>query len=195
MFRYSINLSVALLSITLFGFPALASESDDHQQPAGSVRLVIVEMDAIKGKALFIEKACITCHAINGVGGEDGPPIGADSMDAEMNVFEFAARMWNRSHGMWVAQMAAFDELIELSGPELAHIIAFAHDVKVQETVTEAAIPPRIKEMMRHGHGDEDDDHDELEEDHHDDEENEDDHGQENEDDHGHENEGEQHSD
>ncbi|MEE8394321.1 MAG: c-type cytochrome, partial [Rhodospirillales bacterium] len=76
----------------------------DHPPLNNPVKLMIPVLNAVKGKELFIEKGCITCHAVNGVGGEDGPQIDAHVMEPHMDVFQFAARMWNHSQGMVAAQ-------------------------------------------------------------------------------------------
>lgn len=113
------------------------------------VELYLPEMNAERGKKLFINKGCITCHSINGVGGE-GLPLDTSAMKPRMNAFQFAARMFNHSVGMIATQEEVFGEQIKLTGQELADITAFTHDHKVQHTVTLKDIPHKIMMKMHH---------------------------------------------
>lgn len=56
-------------------------------------RLVMPIMNAERGKKLFVDKGCVACHAINGVGGHDAPPMDAHEMGGLMSPFDFAAKM------------------------------------------------------------------------------------------------------
>lgn len=186
LYRRPLHVAATLLFSIAFNAQVLAAEKHgeaghqetipDHQPLDEPVKLKLVNpvMDAVKGKELFIEKACITCHAVNGIGGEDGMKIDAHVMLPEMDVFQFAARMWNHSQVMVAAQFEAFDEQIELTGQELANITAFVHDDAVQHTVTKDSIPPRVQKMMHHEHSE---GHDDPSEKMHDDEEHEEGHG------------------
>ena len=116
-------------------------------------RLRMPKMDPANGKKLFIDKACVACHSVNGVGGEDAPALDAHTMDAVMSPFDFAARMWNHAYGMILAQQEALDEQIELSGQELADLIAFFHNDELQHTLKDGDITPEVREKMDHAHG------------------------------------------
>jgi len=114
--------------------------------------LVIPEMNAAKGRKLFASKGCVACHSINGVGGEDAPPLDAEYMDRPMNPFDFAAKMWRGAEAMVMLQREELGDVIELTGDDLANIIAFVHDPDQQATFSKDDIPHEIAEMM---HGDE----------------------------------------
>ena len=60
----------------------------------GQGMLRLPQMDPARGRKLFASKGCVTCHSINGVGGEDATPLDAHTMPSMMNPFEFAAKMW-----------------------------------------------------------------------------------------------------
>lgn len=115
-------------------------------------RLVMPIMDPVNGKTLFVDKGCVACHAINGVGGHDAPAMDAHEMDKKMNPFEFAAKMWNHAPGMIAAQEEAFGEMITLTGAELADIIAFVHNDATQHGFSERDLTPAARKMMQHGH-------------------------------------------
>ncbi len=116
--------------------------------------LAIPPFDAEKGRKLFAAKGCVVCHSVNGIGGEDAPEFAADYMDYPMNAFEFAARMWRGAEAMVMMQQEELGEQIELTGEELAAIIAFLHDKDEQAKFSQADIPHDIEELM-HGGGDE----------------------------------------
>ncbi|KNG95031.1 hypothetical protein ATO11_03950 [Pseudaestuariivita atlantica] len=146
--------------------PAFADE--DAAQGSGQILtagLILPAMDAARGRALFAEKGCVVCHSINGTGGEDAPMLDAEFMDEVMNPFDFAARMWRGAGAMVMMQEDELGGQIELTGQELADIIAFVHDANEQAKFSEADIPHEIEEMM-HG-GEEEDGHDDgMKEDH-----------------------------
>lgn len=143
-----------------------ASESGGHMMGDGQgemmgeteghmpgMRLMMPDFDAARGRKLFASKGCVACHAINGVGGHDATALDAHTMTWSMNPFEFAAKMWRMAPAMIYAQEEALGEQIFFTGDELADIIAFVHNDEEQHRFSEADIPPEIREMMHHTHG------------------------------------------
>ncbi len=118
--------------------------------------LAIPAFDPAKGRKLFASKGCVVCHSVNGVGGEDAPEFSAEYMEEPMNAFDFAARMWRGAPAMIAMQEEELGEQIELTGEELAAIIAFVHDGEEQAKFSQADIPHDIEELMHGdaGHGD-----------------------------------------
>ncbi len=141
----------AFAFILVSGLPARAG----HQQKraAQPSRLIMPIMNPEWGKRLFVDKGCIACHAINGVGGHDAPPMDDHVKREYMNPFEFAARMWNHAPGMIAAQEGAFGEQIFFTGEELANITAFVHDDNAQHTFSEKDLTEKAHKMMAHEHG------------------------------------------
>lgn len=116
-------------------------------------RLVMPIMNSQRGKSLFVDKGCVACHAVNGVGGHDAPALDAHEMRGLMNPFDFAAKMWNHAPGMIAAQEDALGEQILFTGDDLADIIAFVHDDKAQHSFGEADLTVKSRQMMHHEHG------------------------------------------
>ena len=143
----------------VFTVIAAAATFADHvpaTQPMGMAhgsRLVIPIMDPQRGKALFVSKGCVACHAINGVGGHDAPSMDAHREMGLVNPFDFAARLWNHAPAMIAAQEGAWGEQIYFTGDELADIIAFIHHDEAQHRFSEADVTPEAREMMHHDHG------------------------------------------
>lgn len=111
--------------------------------------LAVPPMDAHRGRELFLQKGCIVCHQVNGVGGEIGPPLDAADMPVPMNAFEFAARMWRGADAMIQMQRQLFGDQIELTGKDLADLVAFAHDEAEQAELSEDDIPDDLKKMIQ----------------------------------------------
>jgi len=112
------------------------------------MHLKMPAMDPAAGRALFAAKGCVVCHSINGVGGTDAPALDAKYMDDPMNPFEFAASMWRGAAAMIAMQDEELGGQIELTGDELANIIAFVHSPQEQATFSKADIPANIAALM-----------------------------------------------
>ncbi len=65
-----------------------------------------------------------------------------------MNAFEFAARMWRGAAAMTVMQEEELGGVIDLTGQDLADLIAFVHDAEEQTKLTENQIPERFRKML-----------------------------------------------
>ncbi len=112
------------------------------------VGVVMPPMDPVRGRHLFVEKGCIACHSVNGVGGDLGPALNAADMPRPMNAFEFAARMWRGAEAMIALQEDLLGEAISLNGQELADLVAFAHDAVEQARLTGDQIPERFHGLI-----------------------------------------------
>ena len=112
------------------------------------IGLVLPAMDAARGRALFLNKGCVMCHSVNGVGVEIGPSLNAADMPFPMNMLEFAARMWRGASTMTAMQEEQLGGVISLTGQELADLIAFAHDAQEQRRLTQSQIPERFRDKL-----------------------------------------------
>ncbi len=112
--------------------------------------LSLPPMDAANGRLLFGSKACVVCHSVNSIGGEDAPMLDAELMDQPMNPFDFAAKMWRGAEAMVIMQREELGNVIQMSGKELADITAFVHDRQEQAKFSTADIPEDIQELMDH---------------------------------------------
>ncbi len=112
------------------------------------VGVVMPPMDSGRGRLLFLEKGCIACHSVNGVGGNIGPALNAGDMPRPMNSFEFVARMWRGARAMTELQEGLFGEVISLSGQDLADLVVFAHDPEEQAKLTKDQIPERYHSLI-----------------------------------------------
>ncbi len=112
------------------------------------IGLALPPMDSHRGRKLFLDKGCVVCHSVNGVGGVVGPSLNAADMPHPMNAFEFAARMWRGAPAMIQMQQDLLGEVISLSGQDLADLVAFAHDEAEQSELETEQIPMRYRALI-----------------------------------------------
>ena len=133
-------------------FEAMSAMSpEDMQRVMGlmmDIGLVLPPMDSHRGREIFLEKGCIVCHSVNRVGGTVGPPLNAADMPQPMNAFEFAARMWRGAPAMAQMQEDLLGDVVDLSGQDLADLVAFAHDQAEQGELTSEQIPARFRDLV-----------------------------------------------
>jgi mono/diheme cytochrome c family protein len=104
--------------------------------------------DAARGRALFVSKGCVACHAINEVGGTTGPPLDFEFMPVEIDPLDFVGRMWRSAEAMISMQQSLFGAQLDFTGQELADIIAFAHDPEEQRKFSEADVPLDLRRLI-----------------------------------------------
>lgn len=124
--------------------PATAAGTDD----AAAAGLALPAMNPQHGKEIFVRKGCVICHAVNGIGGADGLPLDAETMDPAGNPFEFFARMLTGMAPMLAMQDDRLGGQIHLTTKELADLVAFIHDAAAQKTLSKKDIPENIKKLM-----------------------------------------------
>ncbi len=126
------------------------SEEDMHRTMdfLMDIGLVVPTMNSHSGAEAFMNKGCIVCHAVNGVGGEIGPSFDAEEMPEPMNAFEFAARMWRGAPAMAQMQEDLLGEMIAMDGQELADIVAFVHDKDAQDEISAGDVPEEFRVLI-----------------------------------------------
>ena len=117
--------------------------ADSMAQGAG------LQGDAARGRALFVSKGCVACHAVNEIGGTSAPPLDVEAAPGEVDPLDFVARMWRGAEPMVFMQQSLFGAQLDFTGEELADIIAFAHDPEEQRKFSEADVPPALRRLIR----------------------------------------------
>jgi len=150
--RYHRAAFSAVLVAVALAFAGTSASATSHSTITSDATvttgLVLPVMDAANGRLLFASKGCVVCHSVNGVGGEDAPMLDAEFMDQPMNPFDFAANMWRGAETMVLMQREELGSVIQMSGQELADIIAFVHDPEEQAKFLGADIPVSIQTLM-----------------------------------------------
>lgn len=144
--------ALALCAVVLVGLAAVPASvvSAEEASPAAapSPGFVVAFGDSERGKALFTGKGCVVCHSINGIGGQAGPALDADPTQPQLDVFDFAARMWRGASTMIVLQEMELGYQIDLTGQELADLARFIHDAEAQRQFQETDVPELIRDWM-----------------------------------------------
>ncbi|MHA7871017.1 MAG: c-type cytochrome, partial [Hyphococcus sp.] len=115
MARFTAPLGALCAAMFVVGCEAEQSSTRVERPKIGydaGPQMVRHSMDPVKGRALFIDKGCVICHAVNGVGGKAAPALDAPVGDGPVDPLEFAARMWRGAPAM-----------IELQSIELGYAI------------------------------------------------------------------------
>lgn len=148
--RRAIAICLAITALTAHSAPAAAAHGMKDNMNNNSM-LDMPMMDAARGRTLFASKGCVVCHSVNGVGGTDAPALDANTMQGPMNPFEFAARMWRGAEAMIAMQQSELGYQIELTGQDLADIIAFVHSPAQQSRFTIADVPEKFRRKLKEG--------------------------------------------
>ena len=133
-------LSVAFTALLGLAQPALAQDKKVQ-------KMALPLANAAEGRRLFVNKGCVVCHSVNGIGGKAAPALDATG-GAYVDVFDFVARMWRGAPTMIVLQEMELGYQIELNGDELAHLAAFAADPAEQARFSDSDIPEVIRDWM-----------------------------------------------
>jgi cytochrome c len=149
------GLTLSLTILTVAGTRAYAEHvpASEGMEAVHGAQLVIPMMNPERGERLFVDKGCVACHSINGVGGHDAPAMDAHRQMGLVNPFDFAAKMWNHAPAMIAAQEEALGEQIYFTGDELADMIAFLHDDEAQHSFGESDLTDAARKLMHHEHG------------------------------------------
>lgn len=130
---------LALVGLALAQHPAQAQTM---------VEAVTPTVDPSRGRTLFVRKACVVCHAVNGIGGGMGPSLDAEPGQGPVDVADFAARMWRGAGPMVWLQNYELGYQINLTGEDIAHLAGFASDADEQAKFEENQVPGRILELL-----------------------------------------------
>ena len=103
--------------------------------------------DASAGKTLFVEKGCIYCHSVNGVGGKAAPALDAPG-GGVVDPLEFAARMWRGAPAMIELQGVELGYSIWLEADEIANLAAFHANRDVQRSLTLESVPEETRDAF-----------------------------------------------
>jgi mono/diheme cytochrome c family protein len=80
------------------------------------------------GRELFVEKKCIQCHSVGGVGGRVGPDLVA--LGVRRSPVEFAATIWNKAPAMMAAMATRNITVPQLRPEDMADLVAYLYSVR-----------------------------------------------------------------
>lgn len=106
----------------------------------------LLPADPDRGKKLFEEKSCATCHSLRGEPGRMGPQLQSRGQ-LPPTVVRFAGAMWNHSPQMWRAMRARGVKRPVFREREMADLVAFLYSLSYYEP----GGSPRVGEMLFEG--------------------------------------------
>ena len=122
--------------------------SEDPSKPGSPNIEMRQEANAQAGRRLFVEKGCVTCHAINGVGGKVASALDAQTELDAIDVADFSARMWRGAAAMVELQSLELGYTIWLEGDDLVNLAAFAADATEQKKLSLEDIPEGLRDAF-----------------------------------------------
>lgn len=138
-----------LLHILTAGLAACSGEAgkqaEDNIHGLDTVRR---ELDSQAGRGLFVEKGCVICHSVNGVGGKAAPVLDAQIGAPPVDPLDFAARMWRGAPAMIELQSVELGYTIYLTADEIANLAAFAADREEQKKLAIDQVPETMRESF-----------------------------------------------
>ena len=143
-------LAVLAMAIPLtldLGTARAAGESPQMVQRQGQ-DIVVPDVDAMRGRRLFVMKGCVTCHAVKQVGGKAAPALDAPEGSTSVHLLDFAARMWAGASAMQELQAIELGYRIELTGDEIGDLAAFAADPAAQKGFSIDEVPDLLKDWF-----------------------------------------------
>lgn len=90
--------------------------------------LYVLPGRAAEGRVVFVERQCIECHSVGGVGGRVGPDLAEREM--QVGLTEFAAAMWNKEPAMIAAMEARDITVPQLGAGEMADLVAYLYSIQ-----------------------------------------------------------------
>lgn len=136
----------ALLAV--FGLAACGEGANSGERQADAAHglgVVSHEVNSANGRSLFVDKGCVICHSVNGVGGKAAPALDAAIGAPAIDPLDFAARMWRGAPAMIELQSIELGYTIYLTADEIADIAAFAGDIAEQKTLNLEDVPETLR--------------------------------------------------
>ncbi len=82
--------------------------------------------DSLRGREVFLRDRCVSCHSINGQGGDVGPDL-TQPVVRGFSPHQLATVLWNHAPGMWAAWQAKKVERPELREQDAADLFVYLY--------------------------------------------------------------------
>lgn len=117
-------------------------------EPPVEMQVATPAVNARRGRILFVTRACVICHSVNGVGGKAAPALDAQGQSAKLNPLDFSARMWRGAPAMASLQAIELGYVIDLSAQDIADLAAFAASPDEQALLTLDSTPVNLRDWF-----------------------------------------------
>ncbi len=136
------------IALSLGQGAAMATDGSPQLAQRQGQMIVVPDVDAMRGRRLFVMKGCVSCHRVKDVGGKAAPALDAPEGSTSVNLLDFAARMWRGASAMQDLQSLELGYQIELTGNEIGDLAAFASDPAAQEGFSNDEVPDLLKDWF-----------------------------------------------
>ena len=121
--------------------------------PPAAFEVDMPQMNARRGRILFVTNGCVICHQVNGVGGRAAPDLSASphaegAGPAAVNPLAFSARIWRGAPAMTALQAIELGYVIDLDAQDLADLAAFAASPQEQALLTLSSTPEGMRDWF-----------------------------------------------
>lgn len=116
------------VALSCFGLCAPpAAQCGAENTPQATADQSELPQDPLTGRTLFVEKGCITCHAVWGQGGNLGPDLTRAKIG--LSLLEFAGVLWNHSPAMIEMMRSRRIPRQPISATEMADLASFLYSL------------------------------------------------------------------
>jgi hypothetical protein len=126
----------------------MATAAENPPRRGQQQLIVMPDVDAARGRRLFVTKGCVSCHSVKDVGGKAAPALDAPEEGTPVNLLDFAARMWRGAPAMQELQALELGYRIELSGGEIGDLAIFVSDLEAQRGFSIDEIPDLLRDWF-----------------------------------------------
>ena len=131
-----ISVLAAAAFVVSCGGPEREAGTESEGAVAVSLKPAVTrDVDPMRGRTAFVEKGCVICHSVNGVGGKAAPALDAEIGAPAVDPLDFAARMWRGAPAMIELQAIELGYTIYLTADDIADLAAFAADRDAQKSL------------------------------------------------------------
>ena len=124
---------------------ALAGEGAAVEAPK---TLVLPLVNIERGRRLFVNKGCVICHSINGIGGQAAAALDAEPGRTSIDILEFVARMLLGASAMLDLQATELGYQIGLIPQEIGDLAAFVYDPEAQAEFSYDEVPVPLQDWI-----------------------------------------------
>ena len=128
--------------------PISAASAGEGATFAPSKTLVLPLVSIENGRRLFVNKGCVICHSINGIGGQAAAALDAEPGRTSIDILEFVARMLLGASAMLDLQATELGYQIGLIPQEIGDLAAFVYDPEAQAEFSYDEVPVPLQDWI-----------------------------------------------
>jgi len=144
-----LGLLLGLMVLTIWlvsGWHNDVAAQESGLEPQSTLVLPLISVE--RGQQLFVNKGCVICHSINGVGGQAAAALDAPPGNRAIDVLDFVSRMFMGASAMLDLQATELGYQIALRPQEIGDLAAFVYDAKAQSGFSQNEVPVPLQDWI-----------------------------------------------